>query len=298
MDMEIEYNGADISDMCVVNKAVHEMYLGYKADFLEIQFDNQSNVWAMWKPKEGDSIRLKAQHADTGKLEVSEVIWNIDSVTVYASSLAKSDFAFAAKSWEQVYLKQLIEEIAKRHSYTVEYYGIQDQLYQYVEQRENDFAFLQKRLYLEDAAVIIFNGKMIVYGNGYFKEDRALLSLRLTKDMEYRLYDKQLYGACYISNGKYDGKCIVDLSLPAVNRKLGASIGSLAEADRYARNILNQSNRNFESWIRFHQCYTELMAGTVVNLNTEIYGWNVDVLINRVRQDYINNHTKIWIGKV
>lgn len=298
MDMIIEYNGTDISDMCLINKAVHEMYLGYKADFLEIRFDNQDNMWTMWKPKEGDRLRLKAQHADTGKLIVSEVLWDSDSVTLYASSLGRSDFEFVAKSWEQVYLKQLIEEIAARHSYTAEYYGIKNQLYQYVEQQENDFAFLQKRLYLEDAAVLVFNRKMIVYGNDYFKEIRALTSLNLIKNMEYRLYDDQIYGASYISNGKYDGKCILNMSLPAIKQKLEVNIGSIAEAERYARNILNQSNRNYKSWIKFNQCYTELMAGSVIELNSDIQGWNANVLINRVRQDYKNNCTKIWIGKV
>ena len=298
MEIEVEYNGVDISDKCKVNKAIHEMYLRKKSDFLEIQFDNKNDQWTMWKPDLGDTIRVKAQYADTGAMKVSEINWNFDSVTLYANAIDKADMVTVMKSWEHVYMKQIIEEIAARHSYEVQYFGITDRLYGYVEQNENDYAFLQKRLYLEDASFVVYNGKIIVYSNEYFADMDAVMSLSLNRDMEYKLYDSQMYGSCYVTNGTHEGKHIINLDDHVLSQNLNVNIESMAEADRYAQNILSQSNRNFDSWIRFNQCYTALTAGSVVMLSTDIQSWNTKILIDHVRQDYINDKTKIWIGKV
>lgn len=298
MEIEVEYNGVDISDKCKANKAIHEMYLRKKSDFLEIQFENKNDQWTMWKPDLGDTIRVKAQYADTGIMKVSEINWNFDSVTLYANAIYKADMVTVMKSWEHVYLKQIIEEIAAKHSYEVQYFGITDRLYGYVEQSENDYAFLQKRLYLEDASFVVYNGKIIVYSNEYFADMDAVMSLSLNKDMEYKLYDSQVYGSCHVTNGTHEGKHIINLDDPVLSQNLNVNIESMAEADRYAKNILIQGNRNFDSWIRFNKCYTALMAGSVVMLSTDIQKWNAKILIDHVRQDYINDKTKIWIGKV
>lgn len=296
--MNVLYNGTDISDMVKVEKAVHEMYLRKRADTLEVRFDNTDGTWTIWKPEIGDSILLKEQYASTGTMYVSELVPEKNTITIYASVLKKTDMLPAVKAWEHIYLNQMIQEIANRHSLAVEFYGVKDRLYGYALQSEADFSFLYKRLYLENCSFLVYDGKMIVYSLDYMKEKEAIAVLDIRNATEYRFTEGEKFGSCRITNGTFEGRYGVNDSLPELARTLECNIQSIAEANRYAENIYLQESENAVGWILFPECQTELSAGSVVELQTDFPNWNTKVLLEHVRNNYIKNITKLWFRRL
>ncbi len=113
-----------------------------------------------------------------------------------------------ANRQEKVKFLQLAQEIAGRHSLTLETYGITDQTYDYVEQNNlADFAFFQNRCTLEGAAFLVYDGKLVVYDEAYMESQQPVDTITITpaNDFEYRDEGTNAYGSAEAVNGGLTG---------------------------------------------------------------------------------------------
>ena len=160
--MKILYEGVDIYPDISVHRCYHDMYAEKQSDELLLKLNDTRELWDSWNPKKGDTIAIEDGAAKTGKMFVESVVPESGIITLRAYSIPQSAKDKRSKSWEKVKFLQLAQEIAGRHSLTLETYGITDQTYDYVEQNNlADFAFFQNRCTLEGAAFLVYDGKLL-----------------------------------------------------------------------------------------------------------------------------------------
>ena len=132
--MKILYEGVDIYPDVSVHRCYHDMYAEKQSDELLLKLNDTRELWDSWNPKKGDTIAIEDGAAKTGKMFVESVVPESGIITLRAYSVPQSAKDKRSKSWEKVKFLQLAQEIAGRHSLTLETYGITDQTYDYVEQ--------------------------------------------------------------------------------------------------------------------------------------------------------------------
>ena len=179
--MKILYEGVDIYPDISVHRCYHDMYAEKQSDELLLKLNDTRELWDSWNPKKGDTIAIEDGAAKTGKMFVESVVPESGIITLRAYSIPQSAKDKRSKSWEKVKFLQLAQEIAGRHSLTLETYGITDQTYDYVEQNNlADFAFFQNRCTLEGAAFLVYDGKLVVYDEAYMESQQPVDTITIT----------------------------------------------------------------------------------------------------------------------
>ena len=184
------------------------MYAEKQSDELLLKLKDTRELWDSWNPKKGDTIAIEDGAAKTGKMFVESVVPESGLITLRAYSAPQSTKDKRSKSWEKVKFLQLAQEIAGRHSLTLETYGITDQTYDYVEQNNlADFAFFQNRCTLEGAAFLVYDGKLVVYDEAYMESQQPVDTITITpaNDFEYRDEGTNAYGSAEAVNGGLTG---------------------------------------------------------------------------------------------
>jgi len=208
-----------------------------------------------------------------------------------------------SQSWENVRLFQLVNDIAKKHGLAVKIYGVTDQLYPYIQQtRMTDFVFLNRLLQMEGCAMLFYDGALVIYDE--LQRDRSLSSatVKIGVDGRFGYTDNssQSYGSIELVSGSFRGT-FTDSAAPAARVLKPATpveCMSDAEAQRFARGILRQANKNAYTG-HFRRKFTaEYAAGSVLNLQTEkAPSWNGKIFITRTRNNFITGESKIFFRR-
>lgn len=208
-----------------------------------------------------------------------------------------------SQSWENVRLFQLVNDIAKKHGLAVKIYGVTDQLYPYIQQtRMTDFVFLNRLLQMEGCAMLFYDGALVIYDE--LQRDRSLASATVKIDVDGRFgytdNSSQSYGSIELVSGSFRGT-FTDSAAPAARVLKPATpveCMSDAEAQRFARGILRQANKNAYTG-HFRRKFTaEYAAGSVLNLQTEkAPSWNGKIFITRTRNNFITGESKIFFRR-
>lgn len=301
--VKVIYEGVDIYPKISVNRCYHDMYAEKQSDELLLKLNDTRELWDKWSPKQGDRIAIEDGAAKTGQMFIESVVPESGMVTLRAYSMPQSSKDKRSKSWERVKFLQLVQEISDRHGLTLETYGIVDQIYDYVEQNNlSDFAFLQMRCTLEAAAFLVYDGKLVVYNEPYMESQTPIDTIRITSvnEFEYQNEATKAYGHSEINNGDLTGI----FAAPSGNEKtlkkiLPFRLTDQAEADRFAKNILRDANKNSTIGILWSGSLLHAYApGTVVNLTTQgVNSWDGPAFISRIRHDYVKTRSKVYFRK-
>lgn len=300
--MELYYKGVDIYDQISVCKCMYESYAESKSDLLKVVFNDVDDEWDSWKPQKGDTIRVVLGLFDSGDMNVTDVKPSNGQMTIYASSTPTSKNNKSNKSWSNVHFKQLCQEIADRHNLACVFYGIEDYIYDYVNQEnKEDFKFLAERCVIEGCAFLVFNGKLIVYNESYIESQATNYNLEIpnTVPFDYRDSSDQAYGTCVIKNGSLTGTYESGSSDKTLNKIVKMRIASQAEANRFAKNMLRFENKKMASGVCESGVFLPgYAAGSIVNLQTSgVNSWDCKVFFTYVLHDLVKAKTTFRFRK-
>lgn len=301
--MQLFFEGIDIYNKVSVNTCIYDSYGEQQSDTLRIVFNDGNDLWDSWKPQKGNKISVILGACDTGEMYITSVRPENEKMCIRASSVPQNHNDKKCKSWQNVHFKQLCEEIADRHSISCKFYGVTDQVYEYInQQNKEDFVFLSERCILEGCSFLVYNKKIIVYSEQSIESAGADVTLKVAnnKRFEYKDESNGIYSSCILKNGKLSGRyTVTGMPEKVLTKGINVNMSSQAEADRYAKNILRYENKKMSSgMIDYDSFLGGYAAGSVVNLQTEGVGsWNVPVFLTHVRHDMVRAKTRLFFRK-
>lgn len=299
--IQIFYKGVDITDDVSINRCWHDMYSGEKSDTLFLRVNDVSNLWDSWSPAVGDEIKVDYGSISTGTMFLSSATPKNGTYDIKAQSAPFTGFEAQYKAWQSIRLLQLGKEIAERNGLTFASYGVDDVLYNYILQNgEGDFPFLSRRAMLEGCAVTIYGKKLIMYSERYMEQQEPLETLEVTIDADYKYSDRRsmLYGSCLVESGVYSGEYSVQNGSSRIYRPSGFEVGSVAEAERFAQNLLRNQNKGCYSGYVYDRILPGYSAASTVELmNERAPSWDGSVFIDHIRNDYGLGKSKIFFRR-
>ena len=301
--MKVIYEGVDIYPEISVHRCFHDMYAEKQSDELLLKLNDTRQLWDAWNPKKGDTIAIEDGAAKTGKMFIESVVPESGMITLRAYSMPQSVKDKRSKSWEKVKFLQLAQEIADRHGLTLDTYGITDQTYDYVEQNNlPDFAFFQNRCTLEGAAFLVYDGKLVVYDEANMEGQAPADTITITpaSDFEYRDEGVSAWASSEVVNGKLTGTFAAPAGGDKLLRKvIPVPMSNQAEADRFAKGILRDANKNATvATLWTGSLMRNYAPGSVVTLLTEgVKSWDGPAFISRIRHDYVKTRSKLYLRK-
>ena len=300
--LKVFYNGKDITDDISINSCIHDMYACSTADTLTLKFNDINKVWDGWKPQNEDLISITCGVAKSGAMYIDSVIPENGLMTLRATSIPPTAKTVNNKSWENVRLLQLAKEIANRHNLGFESYGVTDRLYSYVRQ-ENvpDFEFLQQRCELESLAFLVYDKKLVLYSEEYLEGQKPVKTIKIATDKNFTYTDnaQKGYGKITIKNGDLKGTAKSSNGLSKAKEiVISTYISGQDEANRFAKGILRQENKNLRTGVFKDAIMRDFSAGSILNIETPgTKSWNGQAFISHIRQDYVNSISKIFFRK-
>ena len=301
--MNLIYEGVDITTKVAINRCEAETYAENKADQLLLRFSDAATNWDKWHPHRGDTIQINDGAARTGKMFITSITPENGLFSLRATAMPPTGENINSQSWENVRLFQLVNDIAKKHGLAVKIYGVTDQLYPYIQQtRMTDFVFLNRLLQMEGCAMLFYDGALVIYDE--LQRDRSLASatVKIGVDGRFGYTDNssQSYGSIELVSGSFRGT-FTDSAAPAARVLKPATpveCMSDAEAQRFARGILRQANKNAYTGNFRRKFSAEYAAGSVLNLQTEkAPSWNGKIFITRTRNNFITGESKIFFRR-
>lgn len=303
-NMQIFYQGKDIYPDISVKSCEHEMFAESQADSLILRFNDTKHLWDSWSPEQESTIEVQEGAARTGKMYIYDLKPENGVYTLKAFSIPPTSKNRTCKSWEKVHFKQLCKEIAQRHGLDYEEHGVTDQVYEYVAQNNlPDFVFLDQRCKLEGCSFLVFNGKLVVYGEQKMEATTPQKLLQLSTDAKFTYSDNtsKAYKSAIVVNSTHVGEfeAPTESGSRILSKNITISTSSLEEANRFAQNLLRLENKNQMTCIIEQDIQRDLAPGSMIQLKT-IGAKSFDgyVFVYRVRHDYKAEKSKIFCRKV
>lgn len=300
--IEVKYQGKSITEDVSINRCIHDMYCEGRTDTLNIVFNDNEHVWDSWGVQTNDRIAVEYGAIKTGKMFVHKARPRNGLFEIVAASVPASFKDRRNKAWQKVKLKAMGQEIAGHHGLQFESYGVEDVLYEYIlQQNENDFAFLDRRCALEGCAFLVYDEKLVMYNQKYMEGLTAADSIYVGADSDYEYNDKSgwLYGSCKIEQGAYKGIYnAANGSDKVYVPPLNFVVTSNAEAERFAKNMLRQANKDAYTGIIYSSVLTGYAAASMAKLENErAPSWNGDVFLTHVRNNYGKGESKLFFRR-
>lgn len=300
--LRIIYQDVDITGSVSVDRCVHDMYDAGQSDTLHIRFADSGNLWDKWSPKNCDTIAVEYGSIKTGKMFVRLVRPENGRFTIHAMAAPPSALLPNSKAWKRVRLLQIGREIAARHGLEFQAYGVTDFLYEYILQdRQPDFSFLARRCALESCGFLIYDGTLVMYSLPYMESvtPLELVTLGMDADVDFRDRSGDLFGSCELESGRYSGKFNANNGSDRVLMPMEpVSVGSSAEAARFARGLLRRANQGAYTGT----FWTEAMPGyapmSTIELDAKRHpSWSGPVVLHHVRNYYSDGRSKLFFRR-
>lgn len=298
--MKLYYEGTDITGKISINRCEHETYAERRSDQLLLRFNDAAGLWNFWKPARGEKVRLVDGADDTGVMYVTSIQPENGLYTLRAMSMPLSGENVNSRSWEDVRLLQIGQNIADKHGLNFKAYNITDCTYSYIKQeRQTDFEFFNRLCQLEGCAMLIFDGSLIMYDEKKMEEAAATATIKIGIDGCFTFFDDsaQSYGTAEIVSGNFKGTYSDQNANTGriLRPKSAIECSSNSEAARFARGLLRAANKNARTG-HFRRCLTQgIAAASVINIEpVKANGWNGKVFVTRTRHDFLTGETKIF----
>ena len=299
--IKLFYKGVDITNDVSINLCWHDMYASGRSDTVQIRLNDANNLWDVWAPAVGDEIRADYGTISTGTMFISRVIPQNGTFDIFAQSAPASGFTPQNKTWQQVRLLQLGQEIAERNGLSFASYGVEDRLYSYIQQlNQSDFAFLSHRARLEGCSFQIYNKTLVLYSEPYMESLVPTETIEITADGDYKYTDRRFcqYGSCEVVGGMYSGMFTANNAGRIYRPTNVGNVGSNQEAERFAKNLLRSVNKDCCSgFVRSHVLPGYAAASTITLSNPRAASWDGTVFIEHIRNDYGKGKSKIFFRR-
>ncbi|MDM7320223.1 MAG: contractile injection system protein, VgrG/Pvc8 family [Fervidobacterium sp.] len=209
----IEYEKKDITAYITpfVLSVSYTDYEHGESDEIEIQLEDREHLWkSSWYPNKGDVITLRIGYEGEGLLpcgafEIDEIEFTAPPDIVILKGLAtnikKSLRQKNTKAYENKTLKQIAEEIAKKHGFELVGEIENIRIKRITQKQERDLAFL-KRLAEEYGYIFkITDNKLVFYKESKLLEAGTIFVIDRKDMLSFQFRDKtyELYKACEVS---------------------------------------------------------------------------------------------------
>ena len=301
--MQILYKGKDIYSLISVKSCEHDMHAESRADSLVLRFNDTNRIWDSWSVEQESTIEVIEGVARTGKMYIYDLKPENGAYTLKAFSIPPTSKNRTSKSWEKVRFKQLCREIASRHGLDYEEHGVTDQVYDYVVQDNlPDFVFLEQRCKLEGCSFLVFNGKLVIYGEQSMEATTPQKLLTLGPDAKFDYSDNtaKAYKTGMAINGTHVGEFTAptESGSRVYSKTITIPTSSLVEANRFAKNLLRLENKHQREGVIEMDIQRDLAPGSMIQLKTTgAKSWDGYAFVTRVRHDYKTERSKIFIRK-
>lgn len=298
--MILEYEGVDISDDVQIDTAWHDSFGLNRSDRLILRLSDVDDLWDKWGPKEGDKVKVSDGSATTGTMYIESIRPESSLMRVRALSMPpKADKERRSKSWEEVMLSQLIQEVCTRWGLGYRTFGFTDYKYSYVEQMDvADFKFLSKRLAYEGMGFLVYDGDLVVYSIPYMDSQTPLETIAVHDGMDFTFTNERdnYFGSCEVTDGSTQGRFTLDANGRTLTRIIDGRISSQAEAERFAQNLLRYQNRTVKTLRMVTETFLrQFAAGSVFNVDAKsAQSWNGPAIIEHMRLDYVYRRSTVW----
>lgn len=301
--MKLYYEGVDIAGKIAINRCEHETFAERRSDQLLLRFNDADGLWNFWQPVRGEKVRLVDGADDTGVMYVTSIQPGNGLYTLRAMSMPLSGDNLNSRSWEDVRLLQIGQDIATKHGLKFKAYNVTDHKYSYIKQeRQTDFEFFHRRCQLEGCAMLIYDGALIMYDERQMEEAKASATIKIGPDGRFSYNDDsaQSFGKAEIVSGNFRGtysdkNAYTDRILKPLT---AIECNSNAEAERFARGLLRAANKNAYTGSFRRRLTKGIAAASVINIETEkASSWDGKVFVTRTRHNFLTGESKIFFRK-
>nr|BDD45779.1 hypothetical protein 1 [bacterium] len=210
----IEYENKDVTKAI----APYVMSLSYtdnkhgKSDEIQLEIRDDEGLWkSSWYPQKGDIVKLKIgyegeQLVNCGSFEIDEPEFSDSNDEVLqlkgvSASIKKPVRQENTKSYENRTLRQIAQEIADKHEYTLVFDSAKDLKISLVNQKnEGDLEFLKRLAEKYGYAFKITGNNLVFYELGKLEETESIYVFAKKDLLGYKLQDKSLevYRVCEV----------------------------------------------------------------------------------------------------
>lgn len=301
----LQFNGKDVNkDIApyLMDFNYNDGYSG-QADDITMTLDDRDRKWIKeWVPVMGEEIKAEilTYHWDKqgeklklpcGKFYLKSFTYGgmPDTVTMEASALPvegnKSKQEKRSKSWENVQLKTVAAELAKRAKLNLVYEASSNPSYERLDQTEQtDLEFLLGIAVKEGITLKISGAKLVLFNEEKFEKAAAAFDIVYGED-DVLSYDfdsnseDAAYGSCEVvytipKSKKEAAKTVKGVyklpnagNLPVL--RVNKSVETVAEANRLAKNSLREQNKKAGRARLTLSGHTRYAAGLTINIK----GW-------------------------
>lgn len=299
--LQIFYLGKDITNAVEVRAASITDNAGGIADSVDITFADTEKLWGNWKPQKNDTVQLKNDGFDSGLMFIDELHQERGIFTIRALSIPQEAKTEKTKSWEQVRFLEIALDICKTRGFILQTYGVENWLYERVDQVDiADFAFLEQRCMLEGYVLKLTDQKAVIYSEKYLE---SLVSVKtiypedLDGNYKYSNRSQNIYHSCRLAYGNIKYEFMPTRApLGPILKVNSIPVSSLAEAERFSKNLLRYYNKN-EIKFRFGiEIDSGLAASNLITANN--FGMPDGLYFaNSVLHDVVNKKTLLTLRR-
>lgn len=246
--MQLIYEGKDITSAVEIHKTDVTDNAGGVADSLEVGFDDPKNLWSQWKPKKNDTVEIIQDGFSSGVMYVDELEQGRGIYTIRALSIPQEAKTENTKAWEQVRFLELATEISSKYGFQLQTYGIQNYLYERLDQSERaDFEYLSWRCMLEGYALKLTGEKAVIYDERYMEglaPVKTIYGDQFDGSYRFKIKSTDIFRSCRITFGS------IQYEFQPANGPAGPVlkinelyVSSQGEAERYAKSLLRYKNK-------------------------------------------------------
>lgn len=304
MAEKLTYNGKDITTDVTVIAAAVDLYTGSeRSDVLELHFP-EDEAWTTWGPQIDDVITYQRDGLDTGRLFIFDQELTSGGHVLYATTTpADMREIPRTKAWERAHLSQIGEEIAARNGLSFELMGLSDNYFEYIKQEvESDATFLAKIAMLEGAALVIFDGRIIMAKEKDLEAADPVAELD-TNGSFIEIFDHsaRAFGSALISVGQFKGAYTANngSSRKLTERPRNLQASSNAECMIYAAGLLRYKNKGLAGLKITTTLSPEIPAGVTCTLGGSSVpsGWTGTLFVHHIRHEFHKNQSTVFLRK-
>jgi hypothetical protein len=304
--MNVLYNSVDITNSVETLKAILIDNSGGMPDSIDCVFSDTNELWSQWKPKKNDTLEVKQDGYSTGIMYTDELSQSAGMLKLKALSIPQGSKTARSQGWENVRFLEFVNEIAGRYGFTVQTYGIENYLYQRVDQIEQaDFSFLAHRCLLEGYALKINNKNVVIYNENLLEQkdidsaNSIIYKSDILNNFEFKNKSTDIFSKCLIkssgSNGFIQGQ-FEDKSVYGAILTKQIYCSNQAEATRFAKGYLRANNKQMITGAFPIKLNTNYAAGSNVEIK-KIGMFDGKYFIDRLVHDLMNDRTNIHMRK-
>ncbi len=299
--MQIIYQGKDITNSVEVKSASITDNAGGVADSVDITFADTDKLWGKWSPQKNDTVQIKHEGFDSGVMFVDELQQERGIYTIRALSIPQSAKSENTKTWEEVRFLELALDCCKNNGFTLQTYGVENQLYERVDQIDTpDFAFLSQRCLLEGYVLKLTNNKAVIYSEKHFESLTSAKTIYIEGvygNYKYCNSSRGIYQSCRITYGNFKFEYVPNNAPSGPILKVNKiPVYSVAEAERYSMNMLRYHNKH-EIELKFA---TEIEVGVAAGNVVTITSFGIldgAYFVHKLIHDVVNKKTYYTLRK-